>query len=192
MSNYIFVPIGVGILAVLFAAYLASYVLRKDTGTPAMQKVSDAIFKGAMAFLNRQYRTIAALAVLAAIIVGLVLALLGTGDKISLGWHTAVAFLIGAFCSGVAGYIGMYVAVKSNSRTASAATRSLGEALMVSLRGGAVSGFLVVSLSLLGVTLVFTTYGGLTNPAVAPSLIVGFGFGASFVALFAQLGGAAP
>jgi K(+)-stimulated pyrophosphate-energized sodium pump len=189
VSNYIFVPIGVGILAVLFAAYLASYVLRKDTGTPAMQKVSDAIFKGAMAFLNRQYRTIAALAVLAAIIVGLVLALLGTGDKISLGWHTAVAFLIGAFCSGVAGYIGMYVAVKSNSRTASAATRSLGEALMVSLRGGAVSGFLVVSLSLLGVTLVFTTYGGLTNPAVAPSLIVGFGFGASFVALFAQLGG---
>src|SRR5260221_11123269 len=83
----------------------------------------------------------------------------------------------------------MYVAVRSNSRSASAATRSLGEALMVSLRGGAVSGFLVVSLSLLGVTLVFTTYGGLTNPAVAPSLIVGFGFGASFVALFAQLGG---
>jgi len=83
----------------------------------------------------------------------------------------------------------MYVAVKSNSRTASAATRSLGEALMVSLRGGAVSGFLVVSLSLLGVTGVFFAYGGLTNPALAPSLIVGFGFGASFVALFAQLGG---
>src|SRR5213595_2813019 len=83
----------------------------------------------------------------------------------------------------------MYVAVKSNSRTASAATRSLGEALMVSLRGGAVSGFLVVALSLLGVSTVFTLYGGLTNPAVAPSLIVGFGFGASFVALFAQLGG---
>src|SRR5690349_14819831 len=83
----------------------------------------------------------------------------------------------------------MYVAVKSNSRTASAATRSLGEALMVSLRGGAVSGFLVVALSLLGVTLVFTAYGGLSNPELAPSLIVGFGFGASFVALFAQLGG---
>ena len=101
----------------------------------------------------------------------------------------AIAFLIGALCSGISGYIGMYVAVKSNSRTASAATRSLGEALMVSLRGGAVSGFLVVALSLLGVSTVFTLYGGLTNPAVAPSLIVGFGFGASFVALFAQLGG---
>ena len=189
---YIVVPIVIGILAVLFAAYLANFVLRKDTGTPAMQKVADAIFKGAMAFLNRQYRTIAAFAIVAAVVVALVLYLLGQGDqaaKFSLAWHTAIAFLIGALCSGAAGFIGMYVAVKSNSRTASAATRSLGEALMISLRGGAVSGFLVVSLSLLGVTGVFLAFGGLTNPAVAPSLIVGFGFGASFVALFAQLGG---
>src|SRR2546430_990621 len=159
-----------------------------------MRKVADAIFKGAMAFLNRQYRTIAILAIFAAIVVGLVLALLGLSTQShavdwSLGWHTALAFLIGALCSGVSGYTGMYVAVRSNSRTASAATRSLGEALMVSLRGGAVSGFLVVALSLLGVTLVFLLYGGLTNPALAPVLIVGFGFGASFVALFAQLGG---
>ena len=199
MSNYIWVPIGVGLLTVLFAVYLANFVLRKDTGTPAMQKVADAIFKGAMAFLNRQYRTIAILAVLAAIVVGAVLALLGQGDsalKWNLAWHTSVAFLIGAFCSGLSGYIGMYVAVKSNSRTASAATRSLGEALMVSLRGGAVSGFLVVALSLLGVSIVFLSYAGgpagLTDPAtvaLTPSLIVGFGFGASFVALFAQLGG---
>ena len=175
-----------------FAAYLASYVLRKDRGTPEMQKVANAIFQGARAFLNRQYRTIAILAIFAAIIVGVVLALLGQGDsaaRFSLAWHTSLAFLIGAICSGISGYIGMDVAVRSNIRTASAATRSLGEALMVSLRGGAVSGFLVVSLSLLGVSLVFTAYGGLTNPAVAPSLIVGFGFGASFVALFAQLGG---
>src|SRR5579872_4802428 len=199
VSNYIWVPIGVGLLTVLFAVYLANFVLRKDTGTPAMQKVADAIFKGAMAFLNRQYRTIAILAVLAAIVVGAVLALLGQGDsalKWNLAWHTSVAFLIGAFCSGLSGYIGMYVAVKSNSRTASAATRSLGEALMVSLRGGAVSGFLVVALSLLGVSIVFLSYAGgpagLTDPAtvaLTPSLIVGFGFGASFVALFAQLGG---
>ena len=192
MSNYILVPIIVGFLAVGFAAYLARFVLSKDTGTPAMQKVANAIFAGAMAFLNRQYRTIAILSVFAAIIVAIVLALLGQGDqaaRFSLAWHTAVAFLIGAICSGVSGFIGMYVAVRSNSRTASAATRSLGEALMVSLRGGAVSGFLVVALSLLGVTLVFFAFGGLTNPALAPSLIVGFGFGASFVALFAQLGG---
>src|SRR5947209_6392449 len=189
---YILVPIVVGLLAVAFAGYLARYVLSKDTGTPAMQKVADAIFKGAMAFLNRQYRTITTLAIFAGVIVAVVLALLGQGsqaDKFNLAWHTAVAFWIGALCSGVSGYIGMYVAVKSNSRTASAATRSLGEALMVSLRGGAVSGFLVVALSLLGVTFVFTGYNGLAHPELAPSLIVGFGFGASFVALFAQLGG---
>src|SRR6266550_5359973 len=106
-NTYILVPIVVGLLAVAFAAYLARYVLSKDTGTPAMQKVADAIFKGAMAFLNRQYRTIASLAVVAAVIVAVVLGLLGQGssaDRISLAWHTALAFLIGAFCSGVSGY----------------------------------------------------------------------------------------
>jgi len=195
VSYYIIIPFVVGLLTIAFAVYLASYVLRRDTGTPAMQKVANAILAGATAFLNRQYRTIAILAVFAAIIVGVVLALLGQGGaaaQFSLAWHTSLAFLIGAFCSGVSGYIGMSVAVRSNSRTASAATRSLGEALMVSLRGGAVSGFLVVALSLLGVSLVFTAYGGLTSvvdTTLAPSLIVGFGFGASFVALFAQLGG---
>ena len=191
MNYYILVPIGVGILAILFAAYLASYVLRKDTGTPAMQKVANAIFSGAIAFLNRQYRTIAILAIVAAVIVGGLLAALGQGDKVSLGLHTAIAFLIGALCSGVSGYVGMFVAVRSNIRTASAARRSLGEAMTVSLRGGAVSGFLVVALSLLGVSALFSIFGGL-NPATAasaPTLIIGFGFGASFVALFAQLGG---
>ncbi len=192
MVSYIWVPIGVGILAVLFAAYLVFYVLRRDTGTPGMRKIANAIFAGATAFLNRQYRTIAMLSVLAAVLVACALAFLGQGsqaDKISLAWHTAIAFLVGAFCSGVSGYIGMSVAVQSNSRTASAATRSLGEALVVALRGGAVSGFLVVALSLLGVSILFMLFGGLTQPALAPSLIVGFGFGASFVALFAQLGG---
>ncbi len=194
-SNFIWVPVVVGLLAILFAVYLASYVLRKDTGTPAMQKVSNAIFAGAIAFLNRQYRTIAILSVVAAIVVAIILALLGQGasaDKFNLAWHTAVAFLIGAFCSGVSGYIGMYVAVRANIRTASAARRSLGEALTVAIRGGAVSGFLVVALALLGVSLVFISFGGIgtaTQVAATPSLIVGFGFGASFVALFAQLGG---
>ncbi len=194
-SNFIWVPVVVGLLAILFAVYLASYVLRKDTGTPAMQKVSNAILAGAIAFLNRQYRTIAILSVVTAIVVAIILALLGQGspaDKFNLAWHTAVAFLIGALCSGVSGYIGMSVAVRANIRTASAARRSLGEALMVSLRGGAVSGFLVVALALLGVSLVFISFGGYGTAAqiaATPSLIVGFGFGASFVALFAQLGG---
>jgi K(+)-stimulated pyrophosphate-energized sodium pump len=192
MVNYIWVPIVVSLLAVGFASYLVLYVLRKDTGTASMQKIANAIFLGATAFLRRQYQTIALLSLVAAVVVAGLLALLGQGsqaDKISLAGHTAVAFLVGALCSGLSGYIGMYVAVKSNSRTASAATRSLGEALMVSLRGGAVSGFLVVALSLLGVSLLFLLFGGLSQPALTPSLIVGFGFGASFVALFAQLGG---
>ncbi len=192
--SYTWVPIIVGLLAIIFAAYLASYVLRKDTGTASMQKVADAIYKGAVAFLNRQYRTIAILAIFAAIIVAAVLFFLTTGStttKFDLAWRTAIAFLVGAICSGISGYIGMTVAVKANSRTASAATRSLGEALMVSLRGGAVSGFLVVALSLLGISLIFLTYsvGAGNNIDKVPSLMVGFAFGASFVALFAQLGG---
>lgn len=192
MSSYIWVPISIGFLAILFAAYLAFSVLQKDTGTPAMQKVADAIFQGAKAFLNRQYRTIAILALVAAVGVGGVLALLSQGSeaiRFSLAWHTSLAFLIGALCSGVAGYVGMYIAVKANIRTASAATRSLGEALMIALRGGAVSGFLVVALSLLGVSILFSAYSIGTSLENVPSLIIGFGFGASFVALFAQLGG---
>src|SRR5260370_8978189 len=107
-----------------------------------------------MSTSNRQYRTIAALAVLAGIIVGLVLYLLGQVtaqcDKFCLAYHTSIAFWIGAACSALAGYIGMYVAVKSKSITASPATRSLGKALMGSMRGGPVSCFLLGSLSLLG------------------------------------------
>lgn len=195
-NYFIWVPIVVSLVAVLFAIYLASYVLKKDTGTPEMQKVADHIFKGAKAFLYRQYRTIAILALFAAIVLAIVLGLLGQGssaDKINLAWHTAIAFIVGAFCSGLSGFIGMFIAVKSNIRTASAATRSLGEAMTIALRGGAVSGFLVVALSLLGVSVLFLLYGGLNDTVAAaantPSLIVGFGFGASFVALFAQLGG---
>src|SRR5207253_7445939 len=102
---------------------------------------------------------------------------------------TAIAFLVGAACSMASGIIGMFISVKSNVRTASAARRSLVEAVQVAMRGGAVSGFLVVSLSLLGVYLMFVASGGFDHPEQAPFLIVGYGFGASFVALFAQLGG---
>jgi K(+)-stimulated pyrophosphate-energized sodium pump len=196
VNNFIWVPIAVSLLAVLFAFYLATYVLRKDTGTPEMQKVADYIFKGAKAFLYRQYRTIAILAVFAAIVLAILLGLLAPGSqaaKLSMASHTAIAFIVGALCSGLSGFIGMFIAVKSNIRTASAATRSLGEAMTIALRGGAVSGFLVVSLSLLGVSVLFLLYGGLNSVGTAaantPELIVGFGFGASFVALFAQLGG---
>ncbi|MBI2863955.1 MAG: sodium-translocating pyrophosphatase [Chloroflexi bacterium] len=188
------VPIA-GIIAVLFAIYLANDVLKRDTGTPAMQRIANMIFQGAMAFLNRQYRTILMLAIVAAVVIGALIGLWGgkTGgfEYFDLGWRTGLAFLVGAACSAISGFVGMYVAVKSNIRTASAARRSLSEAISCAMRGGAVSGFLVVALSLLGVAAIFISYGGLdaTNVKDAPFLIVGFGFGASFVALFAQLGG---
>ncbi|MCL5257131.1 MAG: sodium-translocating pyrophosphatase [Chloroflexi bacterium] len=168
--------------------YLAWDVLRRDQGTPAMQTIAGMIYQGAMAFLNRQYRTIGMLAVVGAIIIGALIAIFQNYDWI-LGIQTSVSFLVGAGLSALAGFIGMYIAVRSNIRTASAARRSLGEALTVALRGGAVSGFLVVALSLLGVASIFYAFGGATAPDKAPFLIVGFGFGASFVALFAQLGG---
>src|SRR5579871_2804272 len=180
-----------GLIAVAFAAFLARDVLSRDQGTPGMQEVAGAIFEGAMAFLNRQYRTIWMIAIVAAILIGIVLYALEPDRALAfdLGWRTAVSFLVGAACSSLAGFIGMYIAVKSNLRTASAAQRSLQEAITVALRGGAVSGFLVVALSLLGVAIIYYAFGGATEPDRAPFLIVGFGFGASFVALFAQLGG---
>ncbi len=189
------IPIA-GLAAVLFAIYLARDVLRRDQGPQAMQDVAGTILEGAVAFIRRQYRTIAILALFAAVILGAIIATVETKDfaeteyfGIDLGIRTGVAFLVGATCSMASGIIGMYISVKANVRTASAAQRSLVEAVQVAMRGGAVSGFLVVALSLLGVYGIFVLYGGLDHPAVAPFLIVGFGFGASFVALFAQLGG---
>jgi K(+)-stimulated pyrophosphate-energized sodium pump len=179
------VPIAGGVLAVVFALYLAWDVLRRDTGTSAMQDVGNMIFEGATAFLRRQYQTIALISIFAAVLVGGVLGWI-TGNA-DLGWKTSFAFIVGAAASALAGLIGMYVAVKSNVRTAAAAQLSLNDAITVSLRGGAVSGFFIVALSLLGVLGIYYLYGA--DPATTPSTIVGFGFGASFVALFAQLGG---
>jgi K(+)-stimulated pyrophosphate-energized sodium pump len=196
--NFIwFVPLS-GVIAVLVAAFLAWDVMRRDQGPEAMQAVAGMIYEGATAFLNRQYRTIALLAVFGAIAIAALLGIIRTTQDgpeaaINLAWRTAVAFIFGAVCSGLSGFIGMIIAVRANLRTAAAARSSLGDALTIALRGGAVSGLLVVSLSLLGVFALFELYGGVANQIngvpVAPSLIVGFGFGASFVALFAQLGG---
>jgi K(+)-stimulated pyrophosphate-energized sodium pump len=193
------IPIA-GIAAVLFALYLARDVLSRDTGTPEMRAVAGTIREGADAFVRRQYTTIAVLALVGALIIGVVIAVVETPDVADvpalaggpIGVLTAIAFLVGAICSMASGIIGMFISVRSNVRTASAARRSLVEAVQVAMRGGAVSGFLVVALSLLGVWGIFTVYQALfadITVAQAPFLIVGFGFGASFVALFAQLGG---
>jgi K(+)-stimulated pyrophosphate-energized sodium pump len=206
---YLLIPIA-GAVAVLYAGWLAKYVLSQDTGTVQMQEIGGMIFEGAMAFLSRQYRTIAIFAALTAVLIGVIVGAISEGVKDIIlsdegsieygavevsrwteGLLTSISFLAGAICSGLAGYIGMFIAVRSNVRTASAAQRSLKAAVTVALRGGAVSGFLVVALSLLGVSGIFALFTLVLGypTAIAPFLIVGFGFGASFVALFAQLGG---
>jgi K(+)-stimulated pyrophosphate-energized sodium pump len=183
-----------GAIGIAYAAWLARDVMARDTGTPGMQDIANRIFQGALAYLNRQYRTIALLAVVVAVVMGILVAIFEDEHELSRGLITSLSFLLGAALSGLAGFIGMYVAVRSNVRTAAAARRSLGEALTVALRGGAVSGFLVIALGLLGILFIFYVVypfaeGSSAAVAETPFWIVGFAFGASFVALFAQLGG---
>jgi K(+)-stimulated pyrophosphate-energized sodium pump len=183
----LWLAMGVGVLALVAAWMLARHVLSCDAGTEEMRSISNAIREGAEAFLRRQYRTIGVIAVVLAI-------LLFAGYHMSartapFAMKTVISFLVGAVCSGLAGYTGMYVSIRANIRTASAARGSLNKALQIALRGGAVTGLVVVALSLLGVGALFLFFGGLTNPQTVPYELVGFGFGASLVALFAQLGG---
>lgn len=187
-------------LAIGFALFLAQNVLKRDTGTPQMQNISDAIKEGAEAFLARQNKTIAGLAVALAALLFILYAFLrqpSEGDPkeigvIGLAVWTVISFALGATSSVIAGYIGMWVAIRTNIRTATAAVTSLNGALQTALRGGAVAGFFVVTLSLLGIAVLFMlvrNVSGITDISKIPILIAGFGFGASFVALFAQLGG---
>lgn len=179
MDLSVIIPVSGGV-TVIVLIYLVWYIFQADRGDPTMQEISQAIKEGAMAFLKRQYTTILVLSVIVALILGLI-----THGSL----HTPLSFMIGALCSALAGFIGMYVSVNANLRTASAARRSLNAALKISFRGGAVTGLAVTALSLLGVAGLFYGFNGLQNPQQAPLLLVGFGFGASFVALFAQLGG---
>jgi K(+)-stimulated pyrophosphate-energized sodium pump len=190
------VPVA-GVLTLAFAAWLIVSVMRLPTGTPKMKEIGDMIFEGAWAFLKRQYSTIAIFSVVVAIVIGVVVAALPPEaalqkagySPLTIGIFTAIAVLVGAICSGISGFIGMYIAVKSNVRCAAAAQKNFTQAVRVALHGGAVSGFLITALSLIGVTIIFFAFGGASTPQLSPHLIVGFGFGASFVALFAQLGG---
>jgi H(+)-translocating pyrophosphatase len=192
------IVIGISLLGLVVAAWLARWVLRHDTGSEAMQKISNAIREGAEAFLRRQNRTIMTLAVLVAGLLFLGYGVLrGHRDfdpvntSLKLAMWVTISFLFGAACSVFAGYVGMWISIRSNSRTAQAALSSINSALRIALRGGAVSGLLVVAMSLLGVAGLFglvNAIGGVDQQKI-PLLIVGYGFGASFVALFAQLGG---
>ncbi len=170
---------GVSGLALAFSAWLVLWILRQDAGSERMQEISEAIRTGAEAYLSRQYRTISIIAVVFAIILAI-----GISDPANpwLGVETAGGFLLGAVCSNLAGYVAMYISVRSNVRTASAVLSGLDRALKIAFRGGMVFGLAVVCMSLLGISALYIILGD-------PRLSVGFGFGASFAALFAQLGG---
>jgi K(+)-stimulated pyrophosphate-energized sodium pump len=177
----------ISIVALFFVAYLVYWIKKNDMGTAKMQEIYEAIKKGANAFLKRQYKTIAIMAIALAVILFVVYAFSG---KTIEGLQVSIAFLLGAFCSCLSGLIGMWISVRSNIRTAAAAQTSFSKALTIALRAGAVSGITIVSLSLIGITGLYYIYGTLGYTAVQiPVLLVGFGFGASLVALFAQLGG---
>ena len=188
--------IAVSFGSLLFAVYLARWVLRKDTGTQAMQEISNAIKEGAEAFLARQNKTIVTLAVVLAALIFILYGFVRAPNSadpvppLELAFWTTLSFVLGALCSVIAGYIGMWVSIRSNIRTASAVRTSLNDALRIALRGGAVSGLFVVAMSLLGVGGLYALLQSMGHdPQKIPFTIVGYGFGASFVALFAQLGG---
>jgi K(+)-stimulated pyrophosphate-energized sodium pump len=190
--------IGFSLFGLLVAYFLVRWVMAKGTGTPAMERISNAIKEGAEAFLRRQNRTILMLAAVFAAVLFIGYGFVResrefdpVGSSVQLALWITLSFVFGALCSVFAGYVGMWVSIRSNIRTAAAALSSLNDALRIALRGGAVSGLLVVAMSLLGVAGLYalvSTIGGV-EPTKVPLLIVGYGFGASFVALFAQLGG---
>jgi len=185
--DYNIFPLAIAIISLGVAAWLAVSILKKETGSEKMKTVAEAIKIGANAFLKRQYRAIAFIAILVAL--GLFFAYWASGN-IGFGFKTSLAFIVGAASSAMAGLIGMLISVRSNVRVAAASQRGLNDSLVIALRGGAVSGITIVSLSLLGIAGLFEIYTLLGYEAVKiPFLIVGYGFGASLVALFAQLGG---
>ncbi|HEX79179.1 MAG TPA: sodium-translocating pyrophosphatase [Dehalococcoidia bacterium] len=166
-----------GILALGIAIAMAFYVLKQPQGSQKVREISSAIKEGALAFLGREYRVLTIFVVLVAIVLGVVP---------NLGWLISLAFIFGAICSGLAGFIGMSIAIKSNSRTATAAQQSLNHGLRVSFRGGAVMGMCVVGIGILGLSILYFAFGN--NPDFL-KIIPGFGFGASSVAIFARVGG---
>ncbi|MDI3540289.1 MAG: K(+)-stimulated pyrophosphate-energized sodium pump [Methanolobus sp.] len=173
MESLIYLAPLAGLISLLFAGIFARSILKEDAGNEKMQEIASAIQEGAMAYLNRQYKTIAVVAV---ILAALIFFLLEDGTKI------AVGFLAGAISSALAGYIGMNVSVRANVRTSQAASKGLQKAMSVAFRGGAVTGLAVVGLALLGTSGFYILYGDV-------DLVIGFGFGASLISLFARVGG---
>ncbi|CAK9861645.1 unnamed protein product [Sphagnum jensenii] len=189
----------------IFTAYLAQWVLAKDEGPLEMSEISDAIRDGAEGFFRTQYGAISKMAVVLAFVIFSIYLFRKTTpeqeaaglEKSTVASITVLSFLLGALCSGIAGYVGMWVSVRANVRVSSAARRSAREALQVALRAGGFSALIVVGMTVLGVAVLFCSFyvylnvdaPGSVKITELPLLLVGYGFGASFVALFAQLGG---
>ena len=168
-----------GILGGCVVGYFARYVLKQDEGSGLVKQASDAIKEGALAFLSREYRTLLIFVAVVTIILAFVPAL---------GWRVAVAFIFGALCSLGAGYAGMNMAIRTNGRTTVAAQESLNQGLRVSFRGGAVMGMTVVSIGLIGLSILYFAFHNLPLDEFL-KIIPAYGFGASGVALFARVGG---
>lgn len=177
--DILIMAIGASIIAVLYGLYTMTWIYKQSPGSDKMKEISDAIAEGASAYLNRQYTAI-----------GIVGAILLVIISIALSYTVALGFLIGAVLSGLTGYIGMNVSVKSNCRTAEAAKNGMNAAFQVAFKGGAITGMLVVGLALLGVS---GFYMGLTAFEVpqkeALHALIGLAFGGSLISIFARLGG---
>ena len=183
-QNLIYLIPVLGILSLLFTYWKSSWVAKQDVGTEKMARIAKSISDGAMAFLKAEYKVLAIFVA----VVGVLMAVSGTTEGTSP--IVGISFVIGAFCSGLAGFIGMKVATKANVRTTNAARTSLGKALEVAFAGGSVMGMGVVGLGLLGLGtlfIVYTNMGWEINKVI--TVLTGFSFGASSIALFARVGG---
>jgi len=177
--DLVWICVIVGIVGAAVVAYFVRYVLRQDEGSARLKEISAAVREGGLAFIHREYRTLIIVIVVVAIILAVVPAL---------GWRMAVAFVFGALCSMGAGYAGMNMALRTNGRTCAAAQKSLNQGLRVSFRGGAVMGLTVVSIGIIGLSILYFIWHDLPDYQFL-FIIPAYGTGASLVALFARVGG---
>ena len=188
-QGILYVGIITGILGLLYTFWKTSWVKKQDVGTDRMKKISEHIAEGAMAFLKAEYKVL----IIFVVFVGILLAV--SADPEVSSSLVGVSFVVGAFCSALAGFIGMRVATKANVRTTNAARKGLGPALEIAFAGGSVMGLGVVGLGILGLSLLFFIYSNIfgvdtiDNLSRVVTIVTGFSFGASSIALFARVGG---